>query len=162
MRTVPAIKMHIPEIKTWLQSKGAEILPTTNDFELLRYKGKKVGVIYSTGNVNAEHVREMLKSFHNNLKWKDAPVSTGRKVYVKQKVKLLERDGDRCFYCGKPVGEDITVEHLIPLTSGGTNLLSNMVLAHFKCNQEQGFKPLNEKVQFAIQHRFQQGNNTEY
>jgi len=148
-----AISMYIPEIKLWLQKYGAEILPTTNDYELLRYKGKKVGVIYSSGNTSAPHVRDMLKAFHNNLKWKDAPVSTGRKTYVKQKISILDRDGSCCFYCGKEMENDITLEHLIPLTAGGTNLLSNMVLAHEKCNSAQGFKPLNEKVNFAIMNR---------
>lgn len=34
------------------------------------------------------------------------------------------------------MGDDITVEHLIALSCGGKNDLSNMVLAHQKCNQE--------------------------
>lgn len=141
------------KIIEWLKSQGCEILPPTNDYEELRFKGKNVGVVYSTGNVANEYTRKMLVCFRQNKKWDGAPISTGRKSYVKQKIALVERDGRNCFYCGKLIGEDITVEHLIPLTSGGTNLLSNMVLAHEKCNKEMGFKPLNEKVKLAITKR---------
>ena len=88
--------------------------------------------------------------------WNGAPQSTGRKKsYKKQKKQLLDRDGSDCFYCAKPLGEDITVEHLINLTSGGKNNLANMVLAHDQCNYDAGAKPLNEKVKIAIDARLQ-------
>lgn len=51
------------------------------------------------------------------------------------------------------MGDDITVEHLIALSCGGKNDLSNMVLAHQKCNQEVRNLPISEKVKVAIKNR---------
>ena len=51
------------------------------------------------------------------------------------------------------MGDDITVEHLIALSCGGKNDLSNMVLAHQKCNQAVLNLPISEKVKVAIKNR---------
>ena len=66
---------------------------------------------------------------------------------------MIERDGTCCFYCGNEMGDDITVEHLIALSCGGKNDLSNMVLAHQKCNQEVRNLPISEKIKVAIKNR---------
>ena len=44
-----------------------------------------------------------------------------------------------CGYCGQVIlGTDITVEHIIPLSIGGSNAIENLVLACHKCNGEKG------------------------
>ena len=48
-----------------------------------------------------------------------------------------------CSYCNNPVskfmldGDDLlaTIDHVIPLASGGTNEYNNMVLSCYRCNQ---------------------------
>lgn len=51
--------------------------------------------------------------------------------------KLIERDGIDCALCRKPMitMKDITIDHWIPKSKGGTNDLANLRLAHPKCNQ---------------------------
>jgi 5-methylcytosine-specific restriction endonuclease McrA len=55
--------------------------------------------------------------------------------------KLIYRDGFRCRLCqgltfkGK---SDMTVDHIIPVSCGGTWGLYNLRLAHRKCNEERG------------------------
>lgn len=52
----------------------------------------------------------------------------------------------RCFYCDTPVWldvdgtpvTDVSVEHLLPRTRGGTDDLRNLALACSRCNQEKG------------------------
>ena len=41
-----------------------------------------------------------------------------------------------CVICGKPFqpGQKITVEHIVPLRKGGTNVLANLGPAHAACN----------------------------
>ena len=145
-----------PFIK-WLQQHGCEILPPTNEYELVRWDGKQVGILYTTGKVNSPYASKALDCFHargTGKKWHGGPISTGRKSnYKKEKAKILERDGKRCFYCGKKLREDITLEHLIPLSAGGKNALSNMVLAHEECNIRAGVLPLNLKVEIAVRER---------
>jgi len=55
---------------------------------------------------------------------------------------LAERDGCRCHLCGKAVNMSLsglhrlgpTVDHLVPLSSGGTDDAVNVALAHRICN----------------------------
>lgn len=59
---------------------------------------------------------------------------------------LLERDGDDCWLCGDPLGDDITFEHLIPRSVRGSSHSVNLALAHEACNVLLGNKPLAEKI----------------
>lgn len=44
----------------------------------------------------------------------------------------------RCFYCGRPIWQSYTIDHVIPLSKGGPNKISNIVLACVRCNLEKG------------------------
>lgn len=148
--------MNIEKFKKWLEQQGCEILQPTNQYELVRFKGKEVGILYTTGSTNGKYASDAIKSFSTNglHKWDGAPVSTGRQnSYRKEKKQLLARDGTKCFYCGEELGEDITLEHLIALAGGGSNTLSNMVLAHEKCNQNANTMPVYKKMEVAVMTR---------
>lgn len=146
--------MNIEKFKYWLTDRGCEILPSTNQYEKLRFKGKEVGVIYTTGKTNGDFANKAIYAFNNGKKWDGSPIKTGRySNYKKEKASLLERDGTCCFYCGLEMGEDITIEHLIALSCGGKNNLSNMVLAHKKCNEDVKNLPISDKVKLAINMR---------
>lgn len=135
----------------WLTDRGAEILPCTNDYELLRFKAREIGVLYKTGKVNSPYMHHTIACFKRNKDWWGKPINVGRKPnYRKEKEALILRDGRNCFYCGLPMGDDITLEHLIALSSGGKNTLANMVLCHNDCNLKVGNKPISEKVKYAI------------
>jgi len=147
-------KENIKKFKNWLLNNGAEILPTTNNYEAVRFKAKEVGVLYVSGKVNNEYCRKAISAYKSNKKWDGRPIKTGRKqTYKKQKIAIQKRDGSNCFYCNKPLEEDITLEHLISLTSGGKNTLGNMVLAHEDCNQNAGNLTVIQKVNIAIKNR---------
>ncbi len=138
----------------WLQQNGAEILPNSNEFEEIRFKGSEIGVKYKSGKYSGSYAENAFKCYLDGKKWDGRPISVGRKnSYVKEKRSILKRDGSTCFYCGKALEDDITLEHLIPLTAGGINNLSNMVLAHESCNNRMGDKHLIEKVAYALQTR---------
>jgi HNH endonuclease len=49
---------------------------------------------------------------------------------------LLRRDGDACYLCDYPLDDDVTIDHVVPKSRGGTWDSSNLKLAHFKCNQD--------------------------
>ena len=146
----------INKFQKWLEQNGAEILPVTNEYEEIRFKGSEVGVKYRSGKFSGSYAKDAYFCYLHNKKWNGRPVSVGRKgSYRKEKIAILERDGHECFYCGKELWEDITLEHLIAIILGGTNELSSMVLAHEKCNQKMGHKPLVEKVEYAIKTRME-------
>lgn len=52
--------------------------------------------------------------------------------------RLYRHQFGRCWICCEPLNEDITVDHLVPLSKGGSNRPANKLLAHRKCNQDRG------------------------
>lgn len=140
-----------------IKAKGAEILGPTNPYEQLRFRTKYgVGVIYKslrgriTWNAEAKQVRWHM----NNEKGSLAPVRVvGRRKDKGTVNALLNRDGDECFFCGKPLGDNVTVEHLVAVAHGGPNHISNLFLAHFECNSEAGHMSAPAKVQLALKKR---------
>lgn len=58
---------------------------------------------------------------------------------------LRKYQRNQCCWCGKPMQNTHplrwdyeTIEHLRPLSKGGTSAMSNLALAHRKCNQDRG------------------------
>lgn len=45
-----------------------------------------------------------------------------------------------CFYCGRPMGKDITAEHLVARKDGGQDKRGNIVAAHYRCNADRHAK----------------------
>ena len=130
-------KIDLDKFKKWLVLNGAEILPLTNEYEILRFQAKEIGVLYKSGKTNSEYTKNAIWCWRHNEQWDGKPIKTGRyQSYKKEKKLLLQRDGDNCFYCGEPMYDDISLEHLIPLSAGGKNTLGNMVLAHKQCNND--------------------------
>lgn len=53
-------------------------------------------------------------------------------------------DGEiRCAYCGKPI-KRVTIDHVIPITSGGGNAIDNIVPACSRCNSSKSSRPFEE------------------
>ena len=67
----------------------------------------------------------------------------GKKTLVNRWMKkqyLIDRDGNKCMYCGITM-KSPTIEHIKPLSKGGTNKDENLGLACEKCNtQEIGWR----------------------
>src|SRR2546426_885024 len=53
---------------------------------------------------------------------------------------LLDRDGGRCIWCGRPLGGLVaaTTEHLVPRVKGGPSWPENEAAACGRCNRERG------------------------
>jgi len=51
--------------------------------------------------------------------------------------RVFRRDGFRCRYCGRGPGDNmqITLDHITPLSQGGTYDEENLVTACYRCNQ---------------------------
>ena len=52
----------------------------------------------------------------------------------------LKSQGGNCWWCGKPMGDDVTIEHVRPIVRGGMHDPRNIVMAHKSCNSSKGTK----------------------
>lgn len=79
---------------------------------------------------------------------KDRRKARRREAYVEDvwRLKVYERDGWRCQLCGRAVRRTAavphplapTLDHIVPLASGGTHEYANVQTAHFLCNSRKG------------------------
>lgn len=61
-----------------------------------------------------------------------------RKIYTHLRSALIERDGYKCSIDSCQEIEDLTIDHVIPLSKGGTNDLSNLRLLCKHHNSQKG------------------------
>ena len=74
----------------------------------------------------------------------ESKTSRGR-IRKEIKESVYERDGNRCQYCFKPFDRSqLTIDHLVPLASGGLDEITNYVTCCLDCNQSKADKPLAE------------------
>jgi len=52
---------------------------------------------------------------------------------------ILLRDNSQCQYCGKKFrSEELTIDHIVPISKGGRDKWQNVVAACKKCNNKKG------------------------
>lgn len=104
-----------------------------------RAGAKKRGRVYCTPGCSKAARRKADKR-KRRLRLIDAPQDR----YTLRQV--ADRDGWRCHLCGKAVPDrpykaranDPTIDHLIPVSDGGSDTLDNVALAHNRCNYLRG------------------------
>lgn len=65
------------------------------------------------------------------------------KLWYKIRHQIFERDNYTCQYCGKRGGK-LEVDHVCPISKGGTNEFSNLVTACRRCNRQKKDKTVAE------------------
>lgn len=141
----------LKKFKDWLAAQGSELLPLTNEFELIRFRCRLgTGVLY-TGrkgiSVSSQFVQDAIDCFIHQRKWNGKGKPSKRIMGSKIKRQLIDRDGNECFYCGKMMtAKEMTTEHIFSINQGGTNHIANMTLAHFECNQKAGHMTVVDKI----------------
>lgn len=59
-----------------------------------------------------------------------------RRLHTDHRKAIFERDGFRCKHCGTP--DDLTVDHIIPVTAGGLSFDENLQTLCRSCNSKKG------------------------
>lgn len=87
---------------------------------------------------------------------KDRRRARKRDAYVADvdRLAIFERDGWRCQLCRKPVRRNAkvpddmapTIDHVVPLSEGGTHEPRNCQLACFRCNSLKGNRAANDQL----------------
>jgi len=65
-----------------------------------------------------------------------ARANGGTRLWMKIRERILIRDGYCCQYCGSE--NATTVDHVIPISKGGTDDPENLVAACSRCNYSKG------------------------
>lgn len=63
---------------------------------------------------------------------------TTKSVGPALRAAVIQRDGLVCRYCGKVVGENLRLDHLVPLAQSGPTSLENLAVSCFRCNRVKG------------------------
>lgn len=141
----------LESFKRFLTARGAEVLSPTNPYERVRFRANdEVSVMYE-GRRGYSFVGEAeiaWNAFHGRGKrdW-NANIRKPRRHMTPVVRTLLDRDGDACFYCKEPmIDGQMSVEHLLALGHGGSDHLSNLVLAHPTCNAKVGHLSIMDKI----------------
>lgn len=111
-------------------------------FTINVYEGKSK--YYINGANNGSNFNKSNPMFLINLalaKGKNAVAEkTKRKNFPRTKKLVLWQRNPTCFYCKGLIDnwEISTIEHMVPLSKGGSNRNDNLALSHLECNQERG------------------------
>lgn len=99
-------------------------------------------------------------------------VEERRRFSKAERAKILERSGGKCLCCGKQLKpEDFTVDHVVPLSRGGTNDIENLVALCFNCNSfksndlyvpQSFYKNASEKLLKELNNHFDKWFDTVY
>lgn len=147
----PAVRRRF---ESWLRDAGAELLAPTNEWELLRFRaGPEVGIVYrnARGRINLQAAAQPAwRAYASGQPWRASPKVQRRARLSTVASTLLERDGSLCFYCRCELEDDMTVEHLVSVTCGGPNHISNLLLAHKACNNQAGNLSAPEKIRLHV------------
>jgi len=72
---------------------------------------------------------------------------TNVKLWKEISNKIFQRDNYTCVYCNK-IGGKLEVDHIIPISRGGGNELSNLATACRKCNRQKKDRTPDEFVRW--------------
>lgn len=96
-----------------------------------------------------ENENDVIKSSNKSFRIPEVIVLTRYDKLPTHKVifsrrTIYNRDGNKCQYCGKNVGTEGTIDHIIPRSKNGLSNWENVVLACQKCNIKKADKSLKE------------------
>jgi len=97
---------------------------------------------------NPEKAKEVVKRWRNNNPEKMRLIDKRKKFRRRNAIgnftfkeweNKLKEFNNCCAYCKKPLNEnEITIDHKIPLSRGGTNYIENLVPSCMSCNSKKG------------------------
>jgi hypothetical protein len=146
--------MRLEDFKIWLVECGAIIEPPTNDYEILRVRtchGVHVAYRKDNGKETWPAALSILRESARAKKRQSLSPNLKDRIKLRYTIDaIIERDGCECWFSGEKFfgngDERITVEHLCPVSHGGPNHLSNLVIATREWNQKAGNLSVSEKV----------------
>jgi hypothetical protein len=114
-----------------LKLKDKTIAKLNEKIEILKY--------HLTGNMNKNkiYIKQLKELREENKRLSSKYLKRARhQILDKVKKAVFKRDGYICLCCGAT--EDLTVDHIVPISKGGNNKASNLQTLCFNCNLRKG------------------------
>lgn len=105
-----------------------------------QYAAKKPDHVTVWASKNPHKAKSIKNRYRTNKKYVE-----GRHTSLELEALFDEQCG-RCAYCGIRIDQGYQIEHLVPLSRGGTDFISNIRLTCSSCNQSKGGKMFDEWV----------------
>ncbi len=111
------------------------------------------GSVFVPKHIDSKRCSDVCIKKYNN-RYKDKRYNELKKIRAYDSSisinEIIRRQGDKCYLCDEVVEVDShynsdyypSIEHVIPISKGGTHEWHNVKLAHRKCNSEKGIKIL--------------------
>lgn len=142
--TRPSINNNSPEFYAWLAKKRAQRQEHIREYHRRWYSRHK-SASRAWQRSNGETIRANRQQQRAALA--HVPINS---LTSSEWQWLLEKYEFRCAYCGQK-GEGLTPDHIVPLSRGGDNALSNIVPACSACNLSKGARtPEEAEMSFAV------------
>jgi hypothetical protein len=119
-----------------MRANVMEELPTRKDI-LIRLKGFEKQFIRWAARERISYEADIDDEFEEFKKiYIDKRIyKTNSKLWKEISKTIFKRDNYTCKYCGQ-IGGRLEVDHVIPISKGGTNDLSNLTTSCRKCNRQ--------------------------
>lgn len=100
---------------------------------LMRYEvnGHRYLQVVNWDKHQSPHYKEVMSEIPAPIGWEESPIVVAG-VPEKQRQAVFDRDGRLCLECGAT--DDLTIDHIIPRTHGGTNDDDNLQTLCRRCN----------------------------
>ena len=141
----------VEKFKKFLTESGAVVQPPTNQWEVVRFRTVNgTSVVYENKRGHLTFTGESKKAyqfFSEGRRWK--AVDRQRKSLRALKIELAMRDGKKCFFHGGEYSYDqLTIEHLLEFSKGGSDHPYNLCLACDECNKAVVGMTITQKMQY--------------
>jgi hypothetical protein len=140
-KTPTAVEQAAPVKPVTMQLRGLdEITSSMMTPESLKELGHYIANTLS-GGPRANRQRSLRESRARNAKWYARKRAKSNGFHIEYEMVFYDlvffRDSGKCGICGKDVGFEVgTLDHITPVTKGGSHTYDNVQLAHQSCNRE--------------------------
>lgn len=135
-------------IKQYAQTPKRKLYIETHKNEIKEYK-RKYTKDYNREYFKTSKGKLIRKVVNHNRRFltKDLTIQIIQQVYENN---IKRYDTLTCYLCNESIefGDD-SIEHIIPISKGGTNNIKNLDIAHKSCNSSKGNKTLEDYKQYT-------------
>ncbi|MEG4458194.1 GmrSD restriction endonuclease domain-containing protein [Microcoleus sp. N9_A1] len=112
-------------------------------FNRLKIKQDLQNIFYDLRKNSENFTKDLFRSKAQNFYGKYAIKPRQTKLSEAEKLEKLKEQDNRCAISGSPlfIGDDIEVDHNIPLSIGGVDSIENLQITHRDSNRKKGSKP---------------------